>query len=162
MAKPKPRKRPYIQPPSEVTDRERPRTRVVKAGPRSGDARFYTAPNGRKMPVPAAPSIKRSLKQLPLYFVAMAVVVYFTSKGQTTNARLTFALLQAVMLCVIFLPMLYWLDKMRFNRYEINTSGGKSTPAKRTRAGAGADVADNGAAAPDSGDHLETIEGEEA
>lgn len=135
MAKIKQRKRAYIPPPNEASAKQTSTTTTRKVSTKSGSGgrAYYTAPNGRKMPVPAKPGLKRSLTQIPLYFIAMAVVVYLTTPKGTTTDRLLYAATQALILSVVFLPMLYWLDRMRYRRYE-TIVGASSKPREKAAA----------------------------
>ncbi len=122
MAKRKTRKRPYIQPPSEVQNRKSVAAkRTVRVEARDRGDRFYTLPNGRRMPIPPQPGVRRLMRQLPFYFIAMLLVGYFTIKfpGDTTaQAKLAIAAVQAAPITLLMLPMLYFLDRGRWNRYQ--------------------------------------------
>ncbi len=126
MSTRKPRKRPYTPPPSEHAARksadERRTVRVQRAD--KGD-RFYMTPNGRRMPIPPQPTFRRLFRQLPFYFIVMLLVAYFTIPFEgdvTAQARVTVAAVQAAPIALLMLPMLYYLDRARWNRYLRNTT----------------------------------------
>lgn len=122
MAKRKTRKRPYIQPPSEMNSRKQSsERRTVRVEQRDRGDRFYMLPNGRRMPIPPAPGFRRLMRQLPFYFLAMLAVGYFTIKfpeSTTAQAKLAIAAVQAAPITLLMLPMLYFLDRGRWNRYQ--------------------------------------------
>lgn len=72
------------------------------------------------MPIPPAPTFRRLFRQLPFYFIAMLLVGYFTIPFEgdvTTQSRMTVAAVQAAPITLLMLPMLYFLDRARWNRY---------------------------------------------
>jgi len=121
MATKKTRKRPYTPPPSEtVSKKQTGERRTVRVERSSRSDRFYTLPNGRRMPIPPHPTFRRLMRQLPFYFVAMLLVGYFTIPFEgdvTTQQKWSIAAIQAAPITMLMLPVLYFLDRARWNRY---------------------------------------------
>jgi hypothetical protein len=121
MATKKTRKRPYTPPPSEVESKKQSEERrTVRVERPSRADRFYTLPNGRRMPIPPKPTFRRLMRQLPFYFLAMLLVGYFTIPFEgdvSTSQKWSIAAIQALPITMLMLPVLYLLDRARWNRY---------------------------------------------
>ena len=67
------------------------------------------------------PSLKRTLKRLPIYFVLILALQYFLSRSEHPNdsaARLlAFAAAQAAIVTLVFAPFMHWMDKLSYNRW---------------------------------------------
>ena len=122
MAAKKARKRAYIPPSSEVVNRKE----------RSASSRVHrtTAARGgaqRGQYVYPQPSLKRTLKRLPVYFVLIFALQYFFAgqdpKFDTTNERLVFAAGSAAFVTVLFAPFMHVMDRFAYNRYLRRTQG---------------------------------------
>ena len=130
MAAKKARKRAYIPPSVEVVNRKErttsapraQRTRGARGG--AGGARAnYAYPK---------PSLKRTLKRLPVYFVLIFALQYFFAgqdqRGLDTQERLVFAGGSAAFVTVLFAPFMHIMDKFAYNRHLKRT--GQQDPAK--------------------------------
>lgn len=117
------RKSVYIQPPHEVNSKkERTPTTRKKSGP---------ARPAQEIPVP---SVKRTAKMLPIYFIVMFGLQYLLtgSQGLSTTARLLNSLLIASMVSMIFFPVLHMMEKSRYRRMMRmkDRAGGKGSSGK--------------------------------
>ena len=130
MAAKKARKRAYIPPSSEVVNRKE----------RSASSRVHrtTAARGgaqRGQYVYPQPSLKRTLKRLPVYFVLIFALQYFFAgqdpKFDTTNERLVFAAGSAAFVTVLFAPFMHVMDRFAYNRYLRRTQGQQQDAAAK-------------------------------
>ncbi len=128
MAAKKARKRAYIPPSAEVVNRKERTTsspRVQRTQAHRGNARAaYEYPT---------PSIKRTLKRLPIYFVLIFALQYWfagqDARGFDTQERLIFAAGSAAFVTVLFAPFMHVMDKFAYNRYLRRT--GQQPPADK-------------------------------
>ncbi len=131
MAAKKARKRAYIPPSSEVVNRKErtPAQRVQRSqATRGGNA-------ARGQYVYPTPSLKRTLKRLPIYFVLIFALQYFFAgqdpKFDSTNEKLVFAASSAAFVTVLFAPFMHVMDKFAYNRYQRRTGAGQAKPAAK-------------------------------
>ncbi len=115
MAAKKARKRAYIPPSNEVLNRREhsgPRVqRTVKSSGRGAARQQYEYPK---------PSLQRTLKRLPIYFVLIFGLQYFFVGQQgdyDTAQRMVAAGTSALFVTVLFAPFMHIMDKFAYNRY---------------------------------------------
>jgi hypothetical protein len=114
MAAKKARKRAYIPPSSEVVNkRERSETtRTVRSTAQRGGAKgSYEYPT---------PSLTRTLKRLPVYFLMLFALQYFllNNEGKVDGFDLVVAAAAtAGLVTVVFAPFMHMMDRMAYNRY---------------------------------------------
>ena len=122
MARKKPRKRPYVQPPHEVENRkERPagetRRPTRRQQPELRDSK------GRRVRPVEPPSWKRSIRRAPLVFVLFFGLQYFLSgslgatSDLSTEDRLIRAAFQGIFMTVLFVPLSYYMDRFMYRFY---------------------------------------------
>ena len=131
MAAKKARKRAYIPPSAEVVNRKERTTsapRVQRTQATRGGAR---GSNGQY--VYPQPSLKRTLKRLPVYFVLIFALQYWfagqDARGFDTQERLMFAAGSAAFVTVLFAPFMHIMDKFAYNRYLRRTGQQPQPPA---------------------------------
>lgn len=114
----------YIQPPHEVNSK---RQHVRRATPARQAAKRTPA----ELP---EPTLRRTARMLPIYFVVMFGLQYLLTGGQGLSGeqRLANALLIATMVSVIFFPVLHMLEKSRYKRMT-KLREGSARPAKGKR-----------------------------
>ncbi|MCW2955464.1 MAG: hypothetical protein JWO69_333 [Thermoleophilia bacterium] len=120
MAAKKARKRAYIPPTQEVVNR-REKTTTSRPAPRSAQR-----PGGPRQPMPyPEPTLKRTLKRLPIYFLMIFALQYFLQgkADVSTNERLFAAAVVAVMVTVAFAPFMHMMDRFAYNRYVKRSKG---------------------------------------
>lgn len=129
MAAKKARKRAYIPPSHEVINRrERDETTHTRSAPRqSRDTARGAARAAYEYP---QPTIRRTLRRLPLYFVLIFGLQYFLSREDATSARLLQAAAQAAIVTIAFAPLMHVMDRFAYNRW-LKRSG----KAPQTRSG---------------------------
>lgn len=129
MAAKKARKRAYIPPSSEVVNRKERAT----TGPRTQRTQATRGAGARGQYVYPTPSLKRTLKRLPVYFVLIFALQYFFAgqdpKFDTTNEKLVFAAGSAAFVTILFAPFMHVMDKFAYNRYLRRT--GQQPPADK-------------------------------
>ncbi|MCW2961535.1 MAG: hypothetical protein JWM90_1922 [Thermoleophilia bacterium] len=78
------------------------------------------------MPYPK-PTLQRTLKRLPIYFLMIFALQYFIIGGETdgTRERLTYAALQAAIVTIAFAPFMHMMDRFAYNRYVKRTNASK-------------------------------------
>lgn len=117
MAAKKARKRAYIPPANEVINRrERSETtRTVRT------ERASRAAAARGEYVYPTPSLRRTLRRLPIYFILIFALQYYLlgtgEKSLTGSERFTFASIQAGLVTVCFAPFMHMMDRFAYNRY---------------------------------------------
>jgi hypothetical protein len=127
MAEKKTRKRAYIPPSSEVVNRKAHTTSSARSRPagRSGGAGANN-PRSANYVYPT-PSLKRTLKRLPIYFLLIfALQVWLLGndkKDISTSDRVLFAAAQAANVTIVFAPFMHWMDKLSYNRWLKRTGG---------------------------------------
>ena len=125
MATKKTRKRAYIPPSQEVANR---RERVAGHASVRPGSRAATGRNGTPYPVP---SLRRTLRRLPIYFgLIFALQFYLLGTGKELSAgeRLQYAALQAGLVTLCFAPFMHMMDRFAYNRFL--KRGGQSPAAK--------------------------------
>jgi hypothetical protein len=129
MAAKKARKRAYIPPSSEVVTRKE---RTAPA-PRVQRAQASRGTQARGQYVYPTPSLKRTLKRLPVYFVLIFALQYWfagqDARGFDTQERLVFAAGSAAFVTVLFAPFMHVMDKFAYNRYLRRTGQQPKPPA---------------------------------
>lgn len=118
MAAKKTRKRAYIPPSNEVVNR-RERTPARRA------ERAQRTQPGRGGPRPAyaypQPSLRRTLRRLPIYFVLILALQYFlapaSARDLPTSERLMLAASSAAFVTILFAPFMHVMDRFAYNRY---------------------------------------------
>ncbi|MCW2928418.1 MAG: hypothetical protein JWM86_2386 [Thermoleophilia bacterium] len=118
MAAKKARKREYIPPSSEVVNRRERTHQTVRTQRPAASARGGSA---RQVAPYPEPSLKRTLKRLPIYFVMIFALQYYLlgsgSKTLEGSERLLFAAGQAGLVTLIFAPFMHVMDRFAYNRY---------------------------------------------
>ncbi len=120
MSAKKTRKRAYIPPSNEVVNRREPSS---SARPQQRASRTTAAPRGasaRQQYEYPQPSLRRTLRRLPIYFVLIFVLQYFfAGKGSdiSTSQRLVVAAGSSAFVTIIFAPFMHVMDKFAYNRY---------------------------------------------
>jgi hypothetical protein len=116
MAAKKARKRAYIPPSSEVVNR-RERTQSQRT-------QRSTAPKAQRGGAAYAypqPSLRRTLRRLPVYFLLIFALQYFIvgmeQESLSTRERLQFAASTAAFVTVLFAPFMHVMDRFAYNRY---------------------------------------------
>jgi hypothetical protein len=122
MADKKIRKRAYIPPSQEVVNRKERAS--GSARPARGASR-QTARPGVGNPRSAnyvypMPSVKRTAKRLPIYFVLIFGLQYWqygNAKDVSDGKRLLLALGTSLLITIVFAPFMHWMDKLSYNRW---------------------------------------------
>lgn len=118
MAAKKARKRAYIPPSNEVVNR---RERAAAAPRVDRTQRAAQQQRGGKAFVPPKPSIGRTLKRLPLYFVLIFALQYWfagqNAKDADTMQRLLIASSSAAFVTIMFAPFMHVMDRFAYNRH---------------------------------------------
>ncbi len=131
MAAKKARKRAYIPPSAEVVNRKERTTSAPRV--QRTQATRGGAGGARGQYVYPQPSLKRTLKRLPVYFVLIFALQYFfagqDARGLDTQERLIFAAGSAAFVTVIFAPFMHIMDKFAYNRYLRRTGQQPKPPA---------------------------------
>lgn len=127
MATKKTRKRAYIPPTHEVVNRrERSSStpRPQRAGAQRGGRAAYEYP---------VPSMRRTLKRLPVYFILIFALQFWLSGQDSRNLdmqeRVLFAAGSAAFVTVVFAPFMHVMDRFAYNRH-LKRSGAAGTAAK--------------------------------
>jgi hypothetical protein len=122
MAAKKARKRAYIPPSSEVVNKrersETTRTHRTSAPRAQGGRPAYEYPT---------PSLGRTLKRLPVYFLMIFALQYFllSREGKSEGMELLIAAAAtAGLVTLIFAPIMHMMDRMAYNRYQRKLGGG--------------------------------------
>ena len=94
-------------------------------------AKKSTTPSGRPRREPQAPSWKRAAKRSALLGVFVMIFFSFTAKGNLIRVLPT-----AVLFSVAYVPVMYYIDRMAYRRFQGRaaakaTSTTKSTAAKK-------------------------------
>ena len=121
MAAKKTRKRAYIPPSHEVVNRReraegttstRPAPRTTRGAHRSSRAE-YEYPE---------PSIRRTLKRLPIYFVLIfamqSYLRYLDDKDAALGSILAWAAVQGAIVTIVFAPFMHMMDRFAYNRHQ--------------------------------------------
>lgn len=112
MSAKKIRKRAYIPPSNEVQNRKE---RVVSKTERR------PSNNSRANFVPPTPSIKRTAKRLPIYFVmVLALQFYLLNRAEPSRSNLDlllFAGAQSAIVTLVLAPFMHLMDKTAYNRW---------------------------------------------
>jgi hypothetical protein len=120
MAEKKTRKRAYIPPSHEVVNRKEHTTSTARSRPAGRPASGANNPRSANYVYPT-PSLKRTLKRLPVYFLLIfALQVWLLGndkKGISTADRVLFAAAQAAIVTIVFAPFMHWMDKLSYNRW---------------------------------------------
>ncbi len=123
------RKHEYIQPPSERrSNKQRPVRRERTVQTRSAASAAGRRGQRRPMTVPE-PSIKRTLRLIALYWVLFLVLQYFLNgsvKGMSSEQRILNSFAIATLFAVAFAPMLHWMERMRWKRFQRASSRGRT------------------------------------
>lgn len=125
MAAKKARKRAYIPPSSEVVNkRERSETTRThrSSAPRSQG-------RGARGPVAyPSPSLGRTMKRLPIYFVMILALQYYLNPQKLDGSeRLLASAAAAGIVTLIFAPFMHMMDRLAYNRY-LKRSGQAAAP----------------------------------
>lgn len=128
MTTKKARKRAYIPPSHEVANRK-PRT-AGGTGARPARAQRTSARSGYVHPTP---SIGRTLKRLPIYFLLVFGLQFYLlndSNPERSAAQIAlFAASQAAIVTLVLAPFMHVMDKASYNRWR-KKHGGTDAPAK--------------------------------
>lgn len=129
MAAKKTRKRAYIPPSSEVVNkRERTettrthRSSAPRPQPRGGARGAYAYP---------VPSMSRTLKRLPIYFLMILALQYYLNPQRLDGAdRWIASGIAAGVVTLIFAPFMHMMDRIAYNRYQKKHGGGEAAKPK--------------------------------
>lgn len=114
MAAKKTRKRAYIPPSSEVVNR-RERTETTRTE-RASTQRSQAGP--RQHPGYPVPSLKRTLRRLPIYFLMILALQYYLNPQKLEGAdRWIAAGVAAGIVTLIFAPFMHMMDRLAYNRW---------------------------------------------
>lgn len=120
MAAKKARKRAYIPPSAEVVNR-RERTTTSRTLRTSAPRAARGGTGSRVEQAYPTPSIGRTLKRLPIYFVLIfALQFYLLGTGKKPiggSERLLFAAAQAGVVTLCFAPFMHVMDRFAYNRH---------------------------------------------
>lgn len=118
MAAKKTRKRAYIPPSSEVVNR-RERTETTRPHqPHAGRSRAGGAAARQPYTYPT-PSIGRTLRRLPIYFLLILGLQYWLNPQRLEGAdRWIASAAAAGMVTLIFAPFMHMMDRLAYNRYQ--------------------------------------------
>jgi hypothetical protein len=131
MATKKPRKREYNPPSHEVVNKKETGPRVQRSAPPKGRAGGAGAgARAGQVRLPPEPSIKRTMKRLPVYFVILLALQYFlideeAAKDYSQLERVAISALYALLVTVAFAPFMYWMERWsyRMQMKRINPGG---------------------------------------
>jgi hypothetical protein len=131
MAAKKARKRAYIPPSSEVVNRRErtstPRSQRTTAAKSQRGGAAYAYPQ---------PSLRRTLRRLPIYFLLIFALQYFIvgmeQEALSTSERLRFAASTAAFVTVLFAPFMHVMDRFAYNRYLKRTGQQAATPTSKS------------------------------
>jgi hypothetical protein len=124
MAAKKARKRAYIPPANEVVNR-RERSEAQRRAPRASTA----SRGGRQAYEYPQPSLKRTAKRLPIYFLLIFAFQYWAvgqEQDLATTQRLAYAAMVAGFISILFAPFMHVMDKWAYARY-LRRSGQQPT-----------------------------------
>jgi len=138
MSAKKSRKRAYIPPNSEVVNRrERTTTTSTRSPARSsrgggGGGRGNARAEARANYEYPTPSLQRTAKRLPIYFVLIfALQFYLLGTGKDAlqgGDRLQYAAIQSGVVTLVFAPFMHMMDRLAYSRY-LKRSG-RTAPVK--------------------------------
>lgn len=125
MAAKKARKRAYIPPSSEVVNKrertETSRTHRTTAAQRTAARAAYEYP---------VPSLKRTLRRLPIYFLMIFALQYWLlgsdKKGPEGSDLLIAAAATAGLVTIMFAPFMHMMDRLAYNRYQRRMGAGSA------------------------------------
>lgn len=126
MAAKKARKRAYIPPANEVVNR-RERS-APSRGQRTNQSR--QAARGAQVREYPVPSVGRTLRRLPLYYLLIFALQYFFAAGKQdvdTAQRIAVAAASAAFVTILFAPFMHVMDKFAYGRHLKRT--GQQPPA---------------------------------
>jgi hypothetical protein len=133
MAAKKARKRAYIPPANEIVNRREPSARPTTRPSRPAASATRGGQRTRQQQEYPVPSVRRTLRRLPIYFVLIfALQYFFTGQGKDidTQQRLVVAAGSAAFVTVIFAPFMHVMDKFAYNRY-LKRTGAQPPAAKQ-------------------------------
>jgi hypothetical protein len=117
MAAKKARKRAYIPPSSEIVNR---RERTAETRTTRATAQRSTGGARGVHPYPT-PSLNRTLRRLPIYFVMIFALQYWLlsreAKGPEGTELLLASAASAGLVTVIFAPFMHMMDRLAYNRH---------------------------------------------
>ena len=131
MAAKKARKRAYIPPANEVVNRREHATSAPRR-PRPAAAQGRGPQRGGQQYQYPVPSMRRTLRRLPVYFLLIfALQYFFTGQGKDidTQQRLVVAAASSAFVTIIFAPFMHVMDKFAYNRYLKRTGQQPQPPA---------------------------------
>lgn len=118
----KPRKREYLPPTHEVVNKKETAPRMRRSRPSSGGR------GGGQWRLPPEPSLRRTLRRLPIYFLILFALQFFLMGDQAEKDNLSpaqrafYASVTAGMVTLAFAPFMYWMERwsyrMQKRRYE--------------------------------------------
>lgn len=117
MATKKPRKREYIPPVHEVLNKKESTPRAARGG--AATSRGRSGGGARQHRVPPEPSLRRTLRRLPVYFAILLALQYFlvdeeAAKKLSTWQRLNLSAMYAAVVTLAFAPFMYWMEKWSY------------------------------------------------
>jgi hypothetical protein len=125
MAAKKARKRAYIPPSSEVVNR-RERTESTRTQ-RGSDMQRSTGRSARGAYEYPKPSLNRTLRRLPVYFLMIFALQYFLlgsdPKAPEGAEKLLLAGGTAAAVTLLFAPFMHMMDRMAYNRHQRRSVG---------------------------------------
>jgi hypothetical protein len=121
MAAKKARKRAYIPPSNEVVNRRERPAASSRVDRNQRAAMSQRGAGGRQAYAYPKPSLQRTLKRLPIYFVLIFALQYFfagqNAKDADTAQRLLIAVSSAAFVTILFAPFMHVMDRFAYNRY---------------------------------------------
>jgi hypothetical protein len=106
--------------------RKRERTNGTKTAAASSAKGKKQAPRrgGRREPQP--PSWNRAIKRSAILAAFFFVIISFGAHG-----NIGIAILQTLPIVLFYVPLMYYMDRWIYRRYQAKLAGGASTPAKK-------------------------------
>jgi hypothetical protein len=95
------------------------------AKPRQPAAKKSTTQSGRTRREPQAPSWKRAAKRSALLGVFVLIFFSFTAKGNLIRVLPT-----AVLFSVAYVPVMYYIDRMAYRRFQGRSAAKATAPTK--------------------------------
>jgi hypothetical protein len=107
--------------PEEIVEQKKERTNGAKPATAT---KKQPPQRGRRVPQP--PSWTRAAKRSALFGVALVVLFSFGNKGNIVKAVPT-----AVAFTLFYIPIMYYIDRMAYRRWQARQGGGTTSTKKR-------------------------------
>jgi hypothetical protein len=107
--------------PEELTQ---PKERRNGTKPAAASAKKAPPARGRREPQP--PSWNRALKRSAFLGAAILVLFSFSAKG-----NIVAVIVPSLLFTLLYIPMMYYMDRFVYRRWQAKQQGGGTTPAKK-------------------------------